>query len=89
MRTRVQWYTTHARSPHALTHSAAVVCLAPPVGIRGVDGYLNIIVFRYIAHTFPRHEQAVTVFFGGVLLALSFAGSLLTWALVETGFLSD
>ena len=58
-------------------------------GIRGVDGYLNIIVFRYIAHAFPHEEQAVTVFFGGILLGLSFVGSGCVWILVETGMLSD
>ena len=46
--------------------------LVSALGVRAVDGYLNIIVFHYIAHHFPDEEQAVTVVFDVVLLALSF-----------------
>ena len=63
--------------------------LLSALGVRCVDGYLNIIIFRYIAQNFPREEQAVTMFFGGVLLAFSFSGSLFVWLLVEMGVLAD
>ena len=54
-----------------------------------MDGYLNVILFRYIAQRFPYHEQAVTVFVGIVMLSFSFAGSLVAWVLVEIGVLRD
>ena len=58
--------------------------------VRGVDGYLETMVWRYIAHRYgPRDEQAVTLFFGIVAMLVNLAGSSIAEALIHVGVIAD
>ena len=57
--------------------------------VRMMDGYIGIMVFRFIAAKHGENEQSITVFFGVVAMVINFFGSIVSTVLVETGIIAD
>jgi hypothetical protein len=65
------------------------VVVASALLVRMMDGYIGIMVFRFIAATNSENEQSITVFYGVVALVINFFGSIVSTVLVETGIIAD
>ena len=57
--------------------------------VRMMDGYIGIMVFRFIAAKHEENEQSITVFFGVTAMVINFFGSIASTVLVETGIIAD
>ena len=65
------------------------VVVGSALGVRMMDGYIGIMVFRVIAAQHEENEQSITVFFGVVAMVINFCGSIVSTVLVETGIIAD
>jgi hypothetical protein len=71
------------------TSWAGYVVVGSALMVRAGDGYMGIMVFRYIAAKHNADEQSITVFFGIVAMVINFFGSIVSTVLVESGVLAD
>ena len=59
--------------------------------VRGVDGYLETMVWRVVAHRYGPmgDEQQVVIFFGLMGMVVNLVGSSVSDWLIQTGFIGD
>eukprot|EP01052_Picozoa_sp_SAG31_P033051 SAG31_NODE_3687_length_3987_cov_4.811214_4_plen_621_part_00 len=57
--------------------------------VRATDGYMGIMVFRYVASKFPADAESVTVSFGIFGMVVNVFGAVVSSALVESGIIKD
>ena len=57
--------------------------------LRGSNGYLETMQWRYIAHRWGSEAQSVSLAFGAVSMAISLFGSLASTALIEAGVVGN
>ena len=57
--------------------------------VRATDGYMGIMLFRYVASKYSGDEEAVTVSFGIFGMVVNVFGAVVSSALVESGIIKD